>query len=207
MMEEDRGLGQIIIDARTRSANLNDIARSLEEYVGRHLDASVYEESWRIVNVVVRSTESALSKENRTVHRIIVDGYWIRYVDLRNPPLRCPGKEEALAYIGANDRLHPDCEKCSKVLVFDFDAQFLRKITEEFLTGRPMFEFKIARDLGVLVAYCRGDEQREEVLAYLDDFLKANGLAGRVQWRIGGKYLQDAAPHLFKSAKRLSYET
>ena len=205
-MEGDRGLGQIVVDARTRSANLNDIARSLEEYVGRHIDASVYEESWRIVNVVVRSTESALSKENRTVHRIIVDGYWIRYVDLRNPPLRCPGKEEALAYIGANDRLHPDCEKCSKVLVFDFDAQFLREITEEFLAGQPVSEFKITRDLGVLVAYCKGDGRREEVLAYLDDFLESTGLKGRVQWRIGGKYLQDAAPHLFKSAKRLSYE-
>ena len=206
-MKRDRDLGRIVVDARTQPANLNDVARSLKEYVGRSLDASVYEESWRTVNDVVRSAESALSKENRTVHRIIVGDYWIRYVDLRNPPFRCPGEENALAYIGANDRLPPDCEKCSKVLVFDLEAQFLRKITEEFLAGQPVFEFKIARDLGVLVAYCRGDERREQVLAYLDDFLKSNGLTGRVQWRIGGKYLQDAAPHLFKSAKRLSYET
>ena len=60
MIEGDRDLGQIVIDARTPSADLDEIARSLKEYVGRHLDASVYEGSWRTVNDVVRSTESAL---------------------------------------------------------------------------------------------------------------------------------------------------
>jgi hypothetical protein len=205
-MNEDLGLGQIIIDARTQPANLDVIAKSLKEYVGRRLDASAYEESWRIVNDVVRSTESALSKENRTIHKILVNDYWIEYVNLRNSPFPCLGDDKALAYVDVNDRLHPDCERCRKVLVFDLDARFLRKITEEFLVGQLMFEFKIARELGVLVAYCRGGKRREEIMAYLDDFVKSNGLMGRVQWRIGGKYLQDAAPHLFKSAKILNYE-
>jgi hypothetical protein len=202
----DPSKGQIIVDTRTLSADLGAIARSVEEYAGRRLDTSAYEKSLGIVNDAVRSSWSALSEEDKFAHKILIDDDWMRYTDLRNPSSPCPGENEALAYIAANDRLHPTCERCRKVLVFDLDPQFLRRITEEFLVKQLMFEFKIYRDLGVLVAYCCGDERREEVMAYLDDFMKSNGLAGRLQWRIGGKYLQDAAPYLFKSAKILSYE-
>ena len=82
----------------------------------------------------------------------------------------------------------------------------LEKITEEFLSNDLPFDFKIARDLGVFVAYCLGDEEKNGLIAYLEDLLKNNRLKGRIQWRIGGKYLQLEAPHLFKSAKMLSYK-
>jgi len=140
------------------------------------------------------------------IDKIIVDDNWIWFNDLRTPDHLCPGNKKALEYIKIHDKLHPECERCRKVLIFDFDEEFLRRITEEFLAKRLGFDFKIARDLGVFVAYCRGDKEKDDLISYLDDFLKCNRLKGRIQWRIGGKYLQIAAPHLFKSAKILNYD-
>lgn len=147
-----------------------------------------------------------LSEKDKITHKILVDDIWILYKDLRNQDSRCPGSEKAIQYIKAYNKLHPECEKCRKVLVFDFDEGFLRIITKEFLTKHLNFDFKIARDLGVFVTYCRGDESKDEIVKYLDSLLKSYQVRGRIQWRIGGRYLQQEAPHLFKSAKVLSYE-
>ncbi|MGC8912253.1 MAG: hypothetical protein ACP5K8_09285 [Nitrososphaeria archaeon] len=197
---------QIIIDRRSGSVDLSGQEKFLKEYVGRKLDVTAYERSWKVVKEVVDYCQDKVSEEDRITHKILVDDDWIWYKDLRNPDKRCPGDEKAISYIKMHDRLHPECEKCRKVLLFNFDEKFLRKITEEFLTKPFTFDFKIARDLGVLVSYARGDKEKDGIIAYLNKFLKTYGLSGRIQWRIGGRYLQKAAPHLFKSAKMLNYE-
>ena len=196
---------QPLVDARSPYIDLNLHARAVEEYAKRKLDIEKYENSWDVVNNVVKSLGGGLSKEVVRVCKIIVDDYWIKFSDLRAPERSCPGERKAVKYVRQSDRLHPTCEKCRKVLVFDIDENFLKIITREFLTRFLGFTFKIARDLGVFVSYAEGDEKKENLMIYVQDLLGKNKLRGRVQWRIGGRYLQLAAPHLFRTAKILAY--
>jgi len=197
---------QIIIDRRSSFVDLNLRARFLRKYAKAKLNVSAYEKAWKVVEDIVHSYEKDLSEEDKLAHKILIDDSWIWYKDLRNPNSLCPGEKVAVEHIRKHNRLHPECEKCRKVLVFNFDEGFLRRITEEFLTRHLNFNFKIARDLGVFVAYCRGDKSKDKMIDYLNGLLKSYRLKGRIQWRIGGRYLQLAAPHLFKSAKILSYQ-
>lgn len=205
MMKKKVDPKQIIIDRRSPSVDLELHAKFLKEYAKRKLDVSTYQKSWEVVEEVVHSYEDRILDEDKQAHKILVDDSWIWYKDLRNPDNPCPGEKKAVEYIKMHDKLHPECEKCRKVLLFDFDEEFLRRITEEFLTKSLNFDFKIARDLGVFVSYGCGDRAKDNLIVYLDSLLKSYGLKGRIQWRIGGRYLQLAAPHLFKSAKMLSY--
>ena len=195
---------QIIIGRRSSSIDLELHSKFSQEYAKRKLDVSAYEKSWKIAQNAVHSQENNLSEEDRLVHKILIDDDWIWCKDLRNPDSPCPGEEDAIDYIRKHNRLHPECEKCRKVLIFDFEEGLLEKITEQFITKHLNFDFKIARDMGVFVAYRSGDKSKDELIAYLDNLLKSCQLKGRIQWRICGKYLQIAAPHLFKSAKILS---
>jgi hypothetical protein len=170
------------------------------------LNSDAFSTSYETVENIVQSSKSKLSEEDRIAHKILVDDYWIRYKDIRNNDFPCVGEEVAINYINKHNRLHPNCEKCRKVLVFDIDTEFLTAITREFLKGPLSFDFKVARDLGVLVSYGQGDKPKEGIIEYFEHFIKKFGLRGKIQWRIGGKYLQRAAPHLFKSAKILSYD-
>lgn len=197
---------EIIIDLRSQSVDLNEHSQFLQEYANRKLNRDAFSKSYETVESIVQSSKSKLSEEDRITHKILVTDDWIRYKDIRNNDFPCVGEEEAINYINKHNRLHPNCEKCRKVLVFSIDTEFLRVITEEFLKGQLGFDFKIARDLGVLVSYGQEDKSKEEITEYFDHVIKKFGLKGTIQWRIGGKYLQRAAPHLFKSAKALSYE-
>ena len=200
------GNKQVLIDRRSALTDLTELERFLKAYVGRKFNRSAYQKSWDIVKEVTEHCQGNMSEEDRIVHKIFVDDVWIWYKDLRSPSRSCPGDKEAVRYIKLHGRLHPECEKCRKILIFDLDENFLKKITEEFLAKPFIFDFKIARDLSVLVSYSREDEEKDRIIAYFENFLQTYGLNGRVQWRIGGRYLQKAAPHLFKSAKKLNYD-
>lgn len=196
---------EIFIDIRSKSVDLDEHSKFKEEYANRKLDYDAFLESWKVVKNLVDSNINDLSEEDKKAHKIILDDYWIRYKDLRNKELPCPGEPQAIEYINEYDKLHPDCEKCRKVLLFDIDDKCVSVITKEFLVNHFNFNFKIGRDLGVLVAYANGDKSKEEIINFLEKFLAKFELKGRIQWRLAGKYLQFAAPRLFKSAKMLSY--
>jgi hypothetical protein len=197
---------EIIIDLRSQSVDLKEHSQFLQEYANRKLNYDAFSKSYETIENIVPSNKSKLSEEDRIAHKILVNDDWIRYKDIRNRDFPCPGEEEAVKYINKNNRLHPNCEKCRKVLVFGIDVEFLTAMTRKFLNGQLSFDFKVARDLGVLVSYGQGDESREEIMKYFDHLIREFGLKGTIQWRIGGKYLQRAAPHLFKSAKILNYD-
>jgi hypothetical protein len=197
---------EIIIDSRSQSVDLNEHSQFLQEYANRKLNSDAFLRSYETVENIVQSIKSKLSEEDRMALKILVDDYWIRYKDLRNNDFPCVGEEEAINYINKHNRLHPNCQKCRKILVFDIDTEFLTAITREFLKGPLSFDFKVARDLEVLVSYSQGDKSKKRIIEYFQQFIKKFGLRGRIQWRIGGKYLQRAAPHLFKSVKILSYD-
>jgi hypothetical protein len=204
-MEKKFDPKQVIIDRRSALVDLAKLEKFLRVYTGRKFNSFAYEKSWEIVKKVTEYCQDSMSDEDRIVRKILVDDVWIWYKDLRNPSRPCPGDNIAVRYIKIHNRLHPECEKCRKILVFDLDENFLRRITEEFLAKPFTFDFKISRDLSVLVSYSRGDGEKDRIIAYFENFLNTYGLNSRVQWRIGGRYLQKAAPHLFKSAKILSY--
>jgi len=192
---------QVLMDRRSVSADLVELERFLRAYTGRKFNWPAYEKSFEIVKGIVDYCQDSMSDEDRIAHKILVDDVWIWYKDLRNPSRPCPGEKKAVRYIKMHDRLHPECERCRKILVFDFDDNFLKKITEKFLAEPFTFDFKIARDLGVFVSYTRGDKEKDRVIAYLDNLLKSYELNGRIEWRIGGR----VASYLFKSAEMLNY--
>ena len=199
-------LKQILVDRRSSATDIDLLASFVKDYAEHDLDRQKYESSWKVVGQTVKSQIKLMPKEDVLSRKIKVDDEWIWYRNIDNPEYSCLGGREATEYIKRNDRLHPVCEECRKVLIFAFDEGLLKKITEEFLLKSLGFDFKIARDLGVFVAYAKGDKRKSDLIRYLENLLKSNSLKGRVSWRIGGKYLQDAAPHLFTNAKTLSYE-
>lgn len=205
-MKKKFKLQDIFIDIRSKSVDLDEHSKFTEEYANRKLDYDAFLESWKIVKNLVDSNINNLPEEDKKAHKIVLDDYWIRYKDLRNKERPCPGEHEAIEYVKEYDILHTDCEKCCKVLVFDIDDKCVSVITKEFLVNHFNFNFKIGRDLGVLVAYASGDKSKEEIITFLEKFLAKFELSGRIQWRLAGKYLQLAAPHLFKSAKMLNYD-
>jgi hypothetical protein len=103
------------------------------------------------------------------------------------------------------DALPVECTHCHKGLIFWEGGYSTANVSKfkKMLASLPFAVFG-KYDPIVAVFYFDFREKLTTALSAIDDGLKTFDVYGRTQWRISGKYWQEAYPHFFLSAKELN---
>jgi len=106
------------------------------------------------------------------------------------------------AFIEENGYLPIECRNCYKGLIFwTFSRSNVAKFRKMLKTLPVSIHGKY--DENVVVFYFRDKDKMLNFLDILQKEMSGFKVEGRIQWRVSGRYWQNAYPHFFESAKAL----
>lgn len=105
-------------------------------------------------------------------------------------------------FVGEIGYLPTECRECYKALIF---WPYSKSNTVSF--GKMLKDLPVSvhgkYNESVVVFYFRDKAKMLSFLDLLGEKMGQFGVEGRIQWRVSGKYWQDAYPQFFDSAKEL----
>jgi hypothetical protein len=107
------------------------------------------------------------------------------------------------SFVEENGYLPIECRECYKALIFWTYSKVNIAKFKKMIKALPV-SIHGKYNESVAVIYFKDRAKMLRFLNILQERMKQFGVDGRIQWRVSGKYWQDAYPHFFKSAKELN---
>ena len=105
-------------------------------------------------------------------------------------------------FVEENGYLPIECRECYKALIFWTYSKANAKKFEKMVRALSVSIHGKYND-SVVVCYFKDKTKMLRFIDILQEQMEQFGVDGRIQWRVSGKYWQDAYPHFFKPAKEL----
>ena len=106
-------------------------------------------------------------------------------------------------FVEENGYLPIECRECYKALIFWSYSKVNATKFKKMVKALPI-SIRGKYNESVVVFYFKDKMKMLRFIDILQKQMEQFGVDGRIQWRVSGKYWQDAYPHFFKSAKELN---